>query len=260
MMYPLITGLLALALLFAELGSSIFPANSELSAIIAAMFPLIALILIPKTFKWGGQMMTATSGAVGGYLSGKAKGVATEAYKKSSKEGTIAKAKGSAYFGAGRAISKVPGFGTIGGSMAKKGAGFRGAQVKASKEFFSSFTDDDLKKYIESASGKKREAAQKEASARYGKYLTEYASAYRDNRMPAIEFNQKQADNLHEHIYKGPANVAGDLEAIRQRVGQSQGGPPSNPSNPGGQPPPQPQPQPPRQRQQGGPGAGGVVL
>ncbi len=59
MMFPIVTGMLAISLLFqASVGSA---AAAPLK-IAASLAPLIAIIFIPKTFKWGGEAFAAAAG------------------------------------------------------------------------------------------------------------------------------------------------------------------------------------------------------
>lgn len=74
-MFPIITGMIAFSLLFAKSLSG--PDSSATLKLAATVAPLIALIMIPKTFKWGGDAFAAGAGFVAGYA---AKG--TDAIKK----------------------------------------------------------------------------------------------------------------------------------------------------------------------------------
>lgn len=67
-MFPLVTGMLAIALFFQS--TSTGPESPNILKIAGSLAPLIAIILIPKTFKWGGEIFAATAG----YLAGKAQG------------------------------------------------------------------------------------------------------------------------------------------------------------------------------------------
>ncbi|MBI2798407.1 hypothetical protein HYX70_03905 [Candidatus Saccharibacteria bacterium] len=65
LMFPIITSILAVA---SVLSAALAPINS----LLAALIPVVAIALIPKTFKWSGDIMEFTAGAVAGYLGGKA--------------------------------------------------------------------------------------------------------------------------------------------------------------------------------------------
>ncbi|MEI7819099.1 MAG: hypothetical protein WCI47_03205 [bacterium] len=63
-MFPLITGMLAMAILFQEIAGASPSATVQLAGTVA---PLIALTLIPKTFKWGGDAFAGAAGFAAGY-------------------------------------------------------------------------------------------------------------------------------------------------------------------------------------------------
>lgn len=67
MMFPIITGMIAMSLLFQKsLDSPTAPLSLKLAATLA---PLMALIAIPKTFKWGGELFAAGAGFIAGRAS-----------------------------------------------------------------------------------------------------------------------------------------------------------------------------------------------
>ncbi|MDP4038678.1 MAG: hypothetical protein Q8P54_01780 [bacterium] len=253
MMYPLITGMIALSLMLAGMADSLFEKEDEYKKILLAAFPIVALILVPKTFKWGGQMMTATSGAVAGYLGGKAKGVATEAYKKSAKEGALAKAKGSAYFGLGRGISRVPGLRRFGGTaLTKKGAGLRGAASKAEKEYFGNFTDEDLGKYnsIAKGNGKHGKSAALEIRKRYSE-MADKQITWQNKTQQANPYFQNKLNDFKDQM-KVVVNPEINWTRFNSETGKAEYNEPEHTPVPGFQPP-RPGPQPP----QPGPRPGG---
>lgn len=109
MMYPIATGLIALALLFSNtIGQT--DANDALK-VFAGLVPVIALIMLPKTFKWGGSAFAAIGGAIAAKgakargATGKGIGKAAKAggkagYQKAlASDGAIGKA--AAFFGGG---------------------------------------------------------------------------------------------------------------------------------------------------------------
>lgn len=86
MMFPIVTGMLALSLFFSKVMSNAASTAAQQAGgaastgtsisngvlgIAGALAPLIAIILIPKTFKWGGEAFAAAAG----YAAGKASGL-----------------------------------------------------------------------------------------------------------------------------------------------------------------------------------------
>jgi hypothetical protein len=174
MMFPLITGMLALALFLSQASAFVFGDN-QVADFLGAIFPLIALILVPKTFKWSGQLMAVTGGAVAGYLSGKA----SEKYKASAKEGGIAKTKGAAYMKAGNALPSSFG----GASLAKKGALLRGAAEAKTKEGYGKVAEDDLISLVAHGGKDKRtEAAANQLKIRYAEHAKNQATWYHETQ------------------------------------------------------------------------------
>ncbi len=120
MMFPIVTGMLALSLFFQTvilttdknaggIGNTL---SSGVTSLIGLIIPLMALIMIPKTFKWGGEAFAAGAG----YLAGKATsgtnkvkdmpGKAANKAATSAKQGVMASEKAQA-FGAGLATNRV---------------------------------------------------------------------------------------------------------------------------------------------------------
>ena len=71
LMFPLVTGLIAISgvvsgVLLSSAGSNNF------MKVAAALVPVLAFFLIPKCFKWSGELMEATAGAAAAYLGGRA--------------------------------------------------------------------------------------------------------------------------------------------------------------------------------------------
>lgn len=71
LMFPLVTGLVAISgVVSATLLAS---ANGNgFMVVAAALVPVLAFFLIPKCFKWSGELMEATAGAAAAYLGGRA--------------------------------------------------------------------------------------------------------------------------------------------------------------------------------------------
>ncbi len=72
-MFPMATGIIAAAILFARTAASSGNAAgmSNLTSLAGAMAPLIALAVLPKTFKWGGDFVNFASGAAVGWAASK---------------------------------------------------------------------------------------------------------------------------------------------------------------------------------------------
>lgn len=71
LMFPMVTGLIAVSGLIS--GILLASANGNQFMILAAgILPIMAFFLIPKTFKWSGELMEATAGAAAAYLGGRA--------------------------------------------------------------------------------------------------------------------------------------------------------------------------------------------
>ena len=65
MMFPIVTGMLALSIFLQNVILNANPngtLSADTAAIVAAVAPLIAIIMIPKTFKWGGEAFAAAAG------------------------------------------------------------------------------------------------------------------------------------------------------------------------------------------------------
>lgn len=71
-MFPIATGLIAVAILFSRVTGHQTDVNgnhiSSLAQLAGAMAPLIALAILPKTFKWGGDFVAAATGAAAGWV------------------------------------------------------------------------------------------------------------------------------------------------------------------------------------------------
>jgi len=94
LIYPLVMLLFVVAAIAADIfGKS----SSFLGPLIAAAMPLVALLIVPKIFKWSGGLISSAGKIIGADRVGKAaSGVAKNAVKNSAKEGGIAELKGSA--------------------------------------------------------------------------------------------------------------------------------------------------------------------
>lgn len=83
--FPIVTGMLAGSIVISRILSNVLgaqqlqaggtyanPGEIGIREIMVGLIPIIALLAIPKTLKWGGKLSTAVGGAIGGYLGAKA--------------------------------------------------------------------------------------------------------------------------------------------------------------------------------------------
>lgn len=160
MMFPIVTGMLAISLLFQ---ASIDQSASMPLQIASSLAPLIAIIMIPKTFKWGGEAFAAAAG----YMAGKASGASnaiSNAPKTiggkaigSAKERAMASDKVAAFTG-GMASSRLGRL--AGGKAAMRASGrARGRMVGEAESLTKNMTDDQLIRTAKVGSYEERVAA-----------------------------------------------------------------------------------------------------
>lgn len=210
MMFPIITAILSLSLLYSKSVSSSSTLAVKMSAVLAPMF---ALIMIPKTFKWGGELFAAGAGFLAGraskgvdFAKGQAKSRATDPLKTKADElkqrglqaiGTKKNMGDDGKWDGSRRsrgfISRVPG---VGGLTARKRAikqGQREAAIKNTfKEGLKDVSDDNLIGIYGTLSDKRKQGAYGKAvsgelTKRRGEALKDYASAVRDGRDSSYE-------------------------------------------------------------------------
>lgn len=69
-MFPIATGIIAAAIMFSRIAGH-QAGSSNLAQLTGALAPLIALAILPKTFKWGGDFVNAATGAAVGFAAGR---------------------------------------------------------------------------------------------------------------------------------------------------------------------------------------------
>lgn len=163
MMFPIVTGMLATSLLFQ---ASVEGADSLPLKISGAIAPLIAIILIPKTFKWGGEVFAATAG----YLAGKAQGTGDKikdmpgaAGRKAAgsvSKGVLAseKAQKAATAMASNRAGKFIG----GAALLRKTQGAKSERLKAGANLVEDMNDDQIARVAKNGNFQERVAASKE--------------------------------------------------------------------------------------------------
>lgn len=262
MMFPIVAGMISAALFFAKASDQIFP-GSEFRQLIAALFPMIALIFVPKAFKWGGQLMAATSGAVAARLTGAAKAPAKYGYKKSKeaageswKSGKLSETRDR--LAKNPVLGRIPGIGGFREIDREKALAKReAARQKRYSENLKDIPVDRLISLNQSYGGKgaQGKAIEIEIGKRYGQAGADLAAAVREGRDTGFAMNTMR--NLGPHAKritgydennKPIMSSVNHEQDIRNIIASSQ-------PNKGAQQPVQP-----RQRQQGGPGAGGILL
>ena len=80
-MFPIAVSMLAAAVLFSTTVIQVNACEQEfsLSTIMAALVPMVALLMLPKTFKWGGNLTSAIAGGIMGAAVARSKGVGSAA-------------------------------------------------------------------------------------------------------------------------------------------------------------------------------------
>lgn len=175
MMFPIVTGMLSLSLFFQTIllntqtdaagnsnGVGGSAANS-VTGIVGMLAPLIAIIMIPKTFKWGGEAFAAAAG----YMAGKASGVGDKVANApktiggkaagSAKERALASDKVAAFTG-GMAASRLGRL--AGGKAAMRASGrARGRVVSEAESLTKNMTNDQLEKIASTGTQEERIAA-----------------------------------------------------------------------------------------------------
>lgn len=162
MMFPIVTGMLSLSIFFAKIMSQTASStNNGVLAIAASLAPLIAIILIPKTFKWGGEAFAAAAG----YVAGKAmsakdtgKGLAASGMKAGGK-GIMASEKAQD-IATGLASNKVAR--RLGGAaFLRKAQGAKAERLGAGGKLVENMSNEQLKKVATNGNFQERVAASK---------------------------------------------------------------------------------------------------
>jgi hypothetical protein len=163
MMFPIVTGMLSISLLFQ---ATVDGTDSLALKISGAIAPLIAVILIPKTFKWGGEMFAAAAG----YMAGKAQGTGDKikdmpgaAGRKAAgsvSKGVLAseKAQKAATAMASNRAGKFIG----GAALLRKTQGAKSERLKAGANLVEDMNDDQIARVAKNGNFQERVAASKE--------------------------------------------------------------------------------------------------
>lgn len=156
-MFPIATGLISISLLLSQIFSA--KGGGTFNALVAAFFPIVALIMLPKTFKWGGSMLAAVSGAISSKVKTGQK-AATGAAKKGAKAGgkRVMASEGANQFASSLAASK---FGrAVGGRTAQaKTQAARAEYIKKANSLVENMGKDDLFSVATSGNQYERAAA-----------------------------------------------------------------------------------------------------
>jgi len=125
-MGPIVALILAITLLIAGIFQN---SGDPFLEFIAIIVPFIGFAIIPKSFKWSGDVMQAAKGAVAGSFVGKgASAVGNKAkagVKKSAQEGKLAEMRGGFQERKGRAYGNIPGLRGRGAKLEARGAGLK---------------------------------------------------------------------------------------------------------------------------------------
>lgn len=127
LMYPIMSTLIVGSLKLSEIIQATNSANFAVK-LGALALPIVAMLYLPKTFKWSGQLMAGTAGKISDYGTKKTKGLA----KDSAKEGKIAEGinKGADKFmdtPFGKGITRTPMLGTA----VQKNLGARAKRIES---------------------------------------------------------------------------------------------------------------------------------
>ncbi len=129
-MFPMITGMIAMSLVFQATTST---SSSNVVKLAGTLAPLVALMMIPKSFKWGGEAFAAASGFAAGWATkanAKVKSTATNAGKSiaTSPAKRIAASDAAQRFG--MTMASTRGVRALGGkTMQRKLAGVKSARI-----------------------------------------------------------------------------------------------------------------------------------
>lgn len=214
-MFPMVTGLIATAILFSRVASAARGIN-DMAEIAAALAPMIALAILPKTFKWGGDFVSAATGAAAGWIARgqsatfkKGRGMT----KDSAKSGNIARLRNFAaikrdkdgnIIGTRKAIGRVPGLGGIRRKTALTKTAKRDVAISAkAKEGMSDMSPAALKllayKYASRPGSPSYKAVQATMSQKYSSAMSDYYSALSRDDSSAATFQLSQAEILSSH-------------------------------------------------------------
>lgn len=171
MMFPIVTGMLSLALFFQTIllttpkdsGGLGGAFSSGVTSLMGIIIPLVALIMIPKTFKWGGEAFAAGAG----YLAGKAQGGTNKVKSMPGKAAN--KAAGSAKKGIqssdaaqkfGMKLATTPGIRALGGRNAQRSlTNVRNERIGAANKLVENLDGAQLGKLAENGNLQERTAA-----------------------------------------------------------------------------------------------------
>ena len=200
MMGPIIGLILALTILvsgiFQKLGET-----DDFMAFIAPLVPFMGLAIIPKSFKWSGDALSAVGGKVNGYLGGKAKG----AVQNSAKQGQIANLKGGAQKLGGRVVPSRLG----GNALYTAGMKNQAAVRNAKKENFASASHDELI-FLSKTGDKKGDSARTELDKRRRTMAYEVARDAQNGVDPSagqLKIIRESNETLEEwDVKKNPTN------------------------------------------------------
>ena len=208
MMYPIVTGMLAIAILFQNIvgKDSTQPFSVRLVGVAA---PLLALMAIPKTFKMGGDLFANGASFVAGRVSkgtdavkgkavGAAKGVGGKALGAAGNAKTLALNKAVGFGSnpddsrgkriAGAVISRTPGIGGFTSRKRAQVAGKRQVQVdKYNESRLDGLNDKSLIGIYDKMSDRQRrssygQAINRKLSKSYDEQIANFASAVKDGR------------------------------------------------------------------------------
>ncbi len=235
MMFPIVTGMLALALFFSKTVDQTGSSALKLAAVAA---PLIAIIMIPKTFKWGGDLFAAAAG----YLAGRAtagKDWGKKTAGESAKSGRVGQALNK--MAENPVLGRVPGIGGVTqrqryATIARRQAAFD----KKMSEGLDKVSDGNLKNlwatqsYLDPETGQRKakntpyaRAVEREMNSRRGKKMADFASAYRDGRYADAGRAAKGLRELDAFMGVDPSTTQSRLDNMADRINQSIGSVPS---------------------------------
>ncbi|QQS26966.1 MFS transporter [bacterium] len=245
MMFPIVTGMLSLSLFFQQvmmntqrsgagdangIGGS---AANSVTGIVGMLAPLIAIIMIPKTFKWGGEAFAAAAG----YMAAKAtqgKDWGKKSALESSKSGRVGQALNTA--SKVPVLGRVPGIGGItnrqkAATVAKRQASFD----KRMSDGLDKVSDNNLIKLHKTQrkrdgtlkSSPYAKAVDAELKSRAGKARSNAAENYRNGQFEDAGRAATKLHKINAALGISPANTESTLSTMYDRIDRSTGGSPS---------------------------------
>lgn len=210
-MFPIATGIIAAAIMFSRIAGH-QAGSSNLAQLTGALAPLIALAILPKTFKWGGDFVNAATGAAVGFAAGRKDWVKGKG-KNSFKDGMGA--RGLNKLAEAPGIGRIPGIGGVTNRQrAKKMALRRGAIGKRAGEGVSDFKDEEIAKMWRKGSQSPFNLQlEKEAKKRTAESVKEYGAAYRIQDEGGMKYHQERAVELSKVTGKTV-----DFASIERRI------------------------------------------